>query len=468
MNNKKPYYDVVIVGNGSIGCSIAYNLLNKEKKIKIAIVGPRDFSGSASLAAGAMLNIFGEIEHDTLDNKFGVSKLELLIKAKKMWPQFTQQFNQLCNKKNKVKINKGTFILNNASSDDLDDINFKAIENSLIKYKEKYEIVDQKEKIRGYNPSERNRSLKTIYIPNEDFIDNSQKLLSGYYDIFKKKKNITIYDSGALSIVNKKKTKLIKLKNLIIEGKNIVISCGAYSQVLIDQLRLKKIPKLFFGSGNALIATSEKKISQNNVIRTPNRGMACGLHTVPYGDNHIYIGATNRISDKPKNHAIISGVMGLQKSLTREINTNYSNLSIKKTIVGHRPTTIDTYPLLGPTSLEGVYLATGTKRDGLTMSLLIGLEISNLIISKKQNTIPKFFYPERKPIYTMSIKQGIKKSVMHILSAAYQHDLQFPDIDFKDRTISDIAVEVSNTYKKCRLKKGVPPEILNMYKYEKI
>ena len=72
--------------------------------------------------------------------------------------------------------------------------------------------------------------------------------------------------------------------------------------------------------------------------------------------------------------------MGLQKSLTREINTNYSNLSIKKIIVGHRPTTIDTYPLLGPTSLEGVYLATGTKRDGLTMSLLIGLEISNLII----------------------------------------------------------------------------------------
>lgn len=469
MNNKNYLYDVIIIGNGSVGCSIALNLLDKEKKIKIALVGPNEFTGSASLAAGAMLNIFGEVEYDTLDNKFGLAKIELLLKAKKMWPGLVSKINKQSNKKNKIKINKGTFILNNSSSDSLDDLNFKAIESSLIKFNQKYEMIDQKEKIKGYNPSERNRSLKTIYISNEDYLDNSNKLLRGYYDIFNKKiNNITIFNSVALSIKNKNKTKLVKLKNSIIEGKNIVISCGAYSQTLIEQLNLTKIPKLFFGSGNALIAKSEKKINQINVIRTPNRGMACGLHTVPYGDNHIYIGATNRISDKPQNHPIISGVMGLQKSLIKEINTDYSNLRLKKILVGHRPTTADTYPLLGPTSIEGIYIATGTKRDGLTMSPLIGLAITNLILFGKQNLIPKFFYPERELILTMSIRQGIKKSVMHTLSAAYQHDLQFPDIDFKDRVTSDIAKEISNTYKKCKLKMGISPEILNMYKYGKI
>lgn len=467
----KNIYDVAVIGNGSIGCSVAFNLITNQKKLKIALIGPENFKGSASLAAGAMLNIFGEIEHDSLNSKYGKAKLELLLKAKKMWPNFLQQINKYAKVEEKVNLKKGTIILNNSSADHLDDLNFNSIVDCLKDYKEKYEILDSNnsKKIIGYEPSERNRSLKSVYIPNEDFIDNPLKLLRNYYKIFNREKNIDIFKSYALKINKFKKLNLIKVSKDNILAKNIVICCGAYSQNFINQLNLKGIPKLFFGSGNAIVASYEKKIKQSQVIRTPNRGMACGLHTVPYGNNHLYIGATNRISDKPFEYPIISGVMVLMKSLTKEINENYSNLKIKKILVGHRPTTADTFPLIGPiNNHEGMYIATGTKRDGLTLSPLIGKIITDLIVQKNQKILPKFFYPERKIIKTMTKEEGIKKSVMHALSAAYQHDLNFPDNNLKDQIIHNLHNEIRSIYKKKNINFGVPPEILNMYKYDKI
>ena len=211
-----------------------------------------------------------------------------------------------------------------------------------------------------------------------------------------------------------------------------------------------------------------KKIDQQSVIRTPNRGMACGLHVVPLSNNHIYIGATNKISHKPINYPILSGVLGLQQSLVKEINKSYSNLKIKKILVGHRPTTIDTFPIIGPTDVKGVYIASGTKRDGLTLSPLVGKAIADLIINNKQTCIPKFFYPQRKPLFTMKIEEGIKKSVMHSMSAAYQHNLELPHINFENTILDGLKKDIVKIYKLNNLKKGIPPEILSLYKYKKV
>lgn len=459
-------FDTIIIGNGSIGCGIAFELLSKNINLKIALIGPIDFNGSASLAAGAMLNNFGEIEYDTLSNKYALSKIKMLIKAKKMWPQHLKKLNNLT--KNSLKIKKGTIVLNNGASDSLDDLNFKSIISGLKKFKEKYEIIENNKKIKGYDPFEKSRSFKSIYIPNEDYIDNPEKLLNSYYEFFRNNKNIDIINGYAEQIsLQDKKVKVIKVNNLKISAPNVVIANGAYAQNLFDQLKLKNIPKLFFGSGNALIGTYDKKINQQHVIRTPNRGMACGLHVVPMSNNHIYIGATNRVSDSPINYPICSGILGLQQSLIKEINKSYSNLKIKKTLVGHRPTTLDTYPIIGPTSIVGLYVASGTKRDGLTLSPLIGKIIADLILKKKQTDMPSFFYPERKPLFTMSVEQGIEKSIKHSMSAAYQHNLELPHIDFENTVIKSLKNDVINIYKLNKIKKGIPPEILSMYKYKK-
>ena len=63
-----------------------------------------------------------------------------------------------------------------------------------------------------------------------------------------------------------------------------------------------------------------------------------------------------------------------------------------------------------------MWVASGTKRDGLTLSPLIGKAIANMVLSNKNDLIPKEFYPERKSIKTMSTNQGMK----NLLSTCYK------------------------------------------------
>ena len=161
--------------------------------------------------------------------------------------------------------------------------------------------------------------------------------------------------------------------------------------------------------------------------------------------------------------------MTLQSSLIKEVNQAYGNLKIKKICVGHRPTTADTYPILGKTSINGLYIASGTKRDGLSMSLYIAKCISNSVLNLKNNyKFPNIFKPERKLISTMSLKEGIEKSVRHRISAAYQHNLELPSTDTEKTFRNNIALEIKKIYSKCKIKKGVPPEMLNMYLYNRV
>jgi len=463
-------YDCVIIGNGSIGLACAYELSNNaEKKFKIALFGKKNREGSASLAAGAMINVFGELEYDTLSSGEGKSKFQMLLKSRVLWKEHIDKLNNETS--TKLKFYKGTYVLNNSSADDLDDKNFNSIEKGLKYFKEPYSFVNGKD-IKGYYPEPKSRSLNSLYIPNEGFISSAKNLLDAYDKIFDQKKNIDIKNSDIKKIIIKKDLKiLIDDKGNKYSCKNLVIAAGSYSNFLIKQIKQikNKIPDIFFGIGNAIIAESDKQILPDKVVRTPNRGMACGLHVVPLNKKNIYIGASNRVMDRPNKNALISTTSNLMNSLLKEVNQNYGNLKIKKICTGYRPTTSDTFPIIGETSVKGLYIISGTKRDGLSLSLLLSKYITNSILKLKNGyKFPKVFKPERKLISTMTIKEGIEKSVKHRISAAFQHELSIPKTESLEDYKNMIYSEVLKIYKNEKLKKGVSPEILNLYKYKKI
>tara|TARA_B110000977_G_scaffold169100_1_gene218785 strand:+ start:27978 stop:29387 length:1410 start_codon:yes stop_codon:yes gene_type:complete len=464
------HYDCIVVGNGSIGLATAYELQNNvDKKFKIAIFGKKSREGSASLAAGAMLNVFGEVEYDSLSSKEGLTKFKMLLDAKDLWKEHINEIkNQISSK---IKLNKGTYILNNSTADELDDENFNSIEKALKKFKEKYTYVNNKD-IRGYNPQPRSRSLKNLYLPDENFISSAKDLLDSYDIILSNTKNIHTVESHVKKITIKSNGKEVVDENgTRYSCKFLIIAAGSYSNFLVKQIKQikNKVPKIFFGTGNAIIAETDKTILPNSVLRTPNRGMACGLHVVPLNKNNIYIGATNRISDIPNNNPLISSSTSIMNSLMREINQDYGKLKIKKICVGHRPTTADTFPLLGETSVKGLYITTGTKRDGLTLSVYIAKCIANSILKlNNKYNFPKIFTPERKIISTLTVSQGIEKTIKHRISAAYQHNLKIPTTESDETYRKIIKSEVQEIYKSNNIKKGIPPELLNMYRYKKI
>lgn len=455
-------YDCIIIGNGAIGMAAAFEFLKKtNKNYKLAIFGKKNRNGSASKAAGLMLPPFSELEHNQLNNKLNKKKfLKLDLEAEKVWDKY---INEL---KSKSKINlkkvKNTVIINNNAASSLDEKNFNAILNYLKLYKKKFVKIDPL-KIPGYKPISKLRSQSAIHL-KEGSID-ARKVLVALDLILERSNKISVFNENIINFSNNKKTILVKSdSNKTYITKKLIIAAGTYSQDILNNSNVKKkIQKMFYGTGVALIIKSKKKHNISSVIRTVNRGLACGIHIVPLDDYRIYVGATNRLSHEANLNKTCATTNVLINSLTKEINTDFEDGIIEDILVGHRPTTSDTFPLLGEIIQNKIYIATGFKRTGFFLSPIIAKELSNMILSNKKNRF-KEFQPCRK-IIKFNKNELIEITTDHYVSAAYQHNLNLPDFENEEQYRNKIKESVIKIYKKRKLKYGVPPEILNFYKY---
>ncbi len=76
MNHREYDYDIVVIGAGVIGLSIAFRLKQSDPSIKIAVLGDPENSLMASRAAAGMLAPFSECEQDDRFLKFCRQSLE--------------------------------------------------------------------------------------------------------------------------------------------------------------------------------------------------------------------------------------------------------------------------------------------------------------------------------------------------------------------------------------------------------
>ena len=214
-----------------------------------------------------------------------------------------------------------------------------------------------------------------MFIPNEHSV-NSHLLLEKLDAAF-------VTEGGTLKNENAKRvlaeggvTKGAELySGEVLWAKKVVVAAGVQSLDLLNNFDklVKKIPPLFSGYGVSILVKMPEGVDlPTSVIRTPNRAFACGLHCVPRGNGVLYLGATNIISERPKEQALISDVQFLLDCAVDQLNLDLYGAEIIAIQVGNRPIPADGFPLIGECCIEGLWLATGTYRDGLHQSPLVG------------------------------------------------------------------------------------------------
>ncbi len=459
-------HDLIIVGNGAIANALALRFNDAHPAMRIAIVGPAPRPGCASLAAGAMLNVFAELEEGALSHPTARKKFDAAYQASKLWDAHLARLNARLKKEAPVTIAPGTHVVANACTDGFDDLNFNAIIGYLKEYGEPYQEIDPRS-IEGIKPTPQARPLRAILIENEGAV-SSKHLHRAYDEVFAATENVTLLDTEAESIEPSGTKKIVRTKaGVTLTGKHVVIAAGTRTQDFVKALGLeKKIPRLVLGVGCSLILKSQTEIPKR-VFRTPNRGLACGVYVVPYPNNHCYVGATNYVCPWEVPLPRIQAVHYLLQAAMEQVNTDFYKGEIHKTIVGYRPTTMDTFPLLGHTSIEGVWIASGTKRDGFHLSPKIAEE---LLAHLEKGTQPfdGTFAPERKLILEVPREAAIERSVVHIISTGYQHGFRMPHSNWDPLIEDGVRRKVLDAYERCGLEKhpfGIPPELLDMYRY---
>ncbi len=457
-------FDLIIVGNGILGASVAFELQRREPGLQIAIVGPTARPGSATAAAGAMLNAFAELDAGMLAHPLHRYKFDLAHQATRAWPDWLEAVREAAGTSDGPAIAYGTYILKNMVADEQDDDAYRAIKAALAEFQEPHDIVTPKD-IAGYAPAVTGRAIEAIYIPAEGSIQPRQ-LLATFDQAFARSKAVARIDGTAQQVnIGPGNQNLVRLTDgTEIRAPKILLANGAETGSLLKTIAdlRDRIQPLFYGIGAALLLNIRVD-APPKVIRTPNRALAYGIHLVPQGKQQVYIGASNHISPWPEFSPRLTSVQLLIEGAIEQINSQYYNAQLEKIFLGFRPTSADTFPLIGQTSIEGLYMLTGTKRDGLHNSPVFARDMADRIL-KGQGFIDRF-PPERKILRWLSKAEGIDLAIRHIRSAATQHGLQMPRSNW-DPLVADMLLRnVEDVYQKSGIDYGIPPELLDMYRY---
>src|SRR5262245_50693880 len=105
---KNASYDVVIIGNGILGLQTAYFLKKNDPNFKVALISPPQREGCASLAASAMINVFAEMDHSTLENRPLLERFKLTYRGGQAWDKHAEALSQFSD--TPLCIKRGTYV----------------------------------------------------------------------------------------------------------------------------------------------------------------------------------------------------------------------------------------------------------------------------------------------------------------------------------------------------------------------
>lgn len=472
----KGVYDVIVVGNGALGLGLAYQLRKRDANLSIAVIGPSHRTGGATVAAGAMINVWAEMSAGQYDNPALGERAELTVKAMALWDQHCTELSEFA--EGPLEVKWGTYILNNALGSPHE---VRAVDYIIEAMRERgvpHEVL-QPESVSWLKPEQKGRAMRAVRVP-DGRID--PRLVLKAYERFCIARNIDLYDSTAeklevgLRLPFGSANKTVTLaQGTALKTKTVVLASGSFSQALVDQVPdlRREVPRLVWGAGSGLDISMPAWIHRyggidrsvfdiDAVVRTVDRGGACGIHLVPYGNGEYYLGSSSGVWFEPEPKPRVHAIHVLLRSLVEEINYAFFFAMMSTRGPGFRPVAMDTFPLLGQSHMPGIWFANGTKRDGFTCSPYLCSEIAKEILGGNSD-LPTRFQPSRKLISYKTSKQAIEDFVSADFGGEIQHGLNLPPYALEGYREMKRA-KIEKIYEKRGIKEfGIHPELPHLY-----
>lgn len=418
--NKMPARaDVLIVGNGALGLFAAEELSMRRGSASIVVVGPKKREAGASQAAGAMLGCFGEVTADTLRTAAGRMRFEIGVEAHKLWDATLERLQAFSPGGKPLKVSDETYIVLNSIGHVIDSHNFDAILAALDEYQQPWSEVDAT-KITGFKPRPDCRAFRCIRLHDEGAVDARGVLAA--LECKLEGDGVTLLDRTVRRILTQSGVVTgVELDDgQAVAAGVVVVAAGAQSEALLrtaaDDL---KILPTFPGLGLGMIARRSKGEGFRDVVRTPNRGFGCGLHVVPQGDGREYLGSTNRVVHQVMNVSWLEDLRYLSKYSMQQLDEDIAHHQVEHWLRGNRPITFDGFPLIGWLPVSGLYLLTGTFRDGYHAAPYLAKHVADEL-EGKTGAIGGFVRPTRAPIVTRTVEDSIEEYAQHSIATWYE------------------------------------------------
>ena len=448
---------ISIVGNGSIGTLTAIKLAKEFPKAEITLIGDSDRNWAASTAAGAMANVYAEMEFSSgymleTNRKY----LEMGKRGSRAWLDFLNLTEGMYS-----VTSPDTYVYLKKSHSGFEAQNYGVVcdtaqDDGVLTKLTAGEIES------NFPSHAKNTILDAIRIKGE-FTFSTLNLFF-HLDSLLKKTNVKIV-SGKVSSVNlaENTISLTASSEPKIKYDFVILCAGARTSQLLPA---NTIMPVFQGVGVALLLDEVKDLEMNKlrkgVFRSVNRGGAqCGIHLVPREDGKFYLGAGNYVSKVEDPKIRFDTIRYLLDTLSEDLigkNLRYELTGSIK--LGLRPRALDGFPMIGPiSSHQNAFVATATNRAGLTWAPFISAQIASWISGMPQDSLISDWLPDRKPIPFGTLEDGISYFTESRISNALEHGLisnsdselelkrnEFKSVAHKLATEVSLQVEIGEEY----------------------
>ncbi|MEU4830149.1 FAD-dependent oxidoreductase [Streptosporangium sp. NPDC023615] len=450
--------DVLFAGNGILALSAAFELIRRSPSTRISIVGPRSRTGAGTSASGAMLNCFAEVTKYTLISEASRAKFAMCRDSLALWPTWLDRVEEAGGLP-PVPTKDGTVVLENTVSGDLDSENFDAMIAAAAEFGATHEVTDPR-KIAGLAPTPSARPLRALFLPDEGAVESGS-----FYSTLTAAlvaRGVAFVDGEVKALIRTadRVTGVLTADGESWSGDTVVVAAGAFTTPILDTvLDPADVQPVFAGAGISLITHRPNARPFDHVVRSVTRAGSCGLHAIPMPDGRDYVGATNLIFAEPRTRTSAGLSHFLLQCAIDQLNHSFSFAEIDEWRIGNRPVSLDTYPLLGRGPLEGLYIATGTYRDGFHNSPLIARIVADDLLGA-EDRYEHPFDPTRRPIGSMSVEESVGESSYQAACTGFEASLVLPRLWRHDALPAMFIPGMARMYEDLGVRFGFSPDIV--------
>ncbi|MEO1672087.1 MAG: glycine oxidase ThiO [Cyanobacteria bacterium J06631_2] len=353
--------DILIVGGGVIGLAIAVEL--KRQGANVTVIS-QDFTQAASHAAAGMLAPLAE-------KLTSSALLDLCLRSRWLYPEWTQKLEAL------TGVETGYL-----SCGILAPVYTEPSEAKSTLQSEAVWL--DRETIQLYQPGLSDRVVGGWWYPEDGQVDNRclmRALLQAAQTL-----GVELKEGVKVKAIQQRQGRVNGVLTDVgqLEAEQYVLAAGSWSNQLMP-LPVRPV------KGQMLALKMPQKLHQPFPLQRVLYGD--GVYLVPRQDGRLIVGATvEEVEWTPYNTP-----QGIQNLLGKavELYPAAADWQIEEFWWGFRPGTPDELPILGRSSCENLFLATGHYRNGILLAPITASLIADLILDQKSDPLLASFSYQR-------------------------------------------------------------------------